>query len=488
MFSRKVSPRPPRTLGDLRICSRPAMLRPTSKMRWFASPILPRLPWTSPTTRPTCWSSRCTLAPTCPICAVIWAENWARSCRTVLAVSASPFCASFRAASTSRWRRSMAWSGSPRRASISPRRAASRKSAQPVTATAPTSITRSSGRLAGLASATTASRAPPGNAPASPVHADGPEPAWLAHPGVTTIQALAGHALVTERKVVPHGVVRVEAPQAGGDLLDHSPVAAAPPRETDRAGHVLDVRVHGHEQRRGRDAAPDAEVRRLATDHPAQVEVEALARPARRGQREPVLEAVGEPAAREDRGEILLEEALGEVLESRADVGVLGGVPLEEEGLEGTMTGEEPLGGETEGEHVALAIESIAEAAKEPRVLLEVEAPHEAGGRLAHALQDPGDPGTEEVDAAVGHAGGEEPDQLDVGGLAIAAGKLDRVLFDAPGPVELATELVEGLLESMRGRHPCAYGRDSSMQPRRLPRRLPRSLARCYPPCREDTS
>src|SRR5215813_7791282 len=494
MFSRKVSPRPPRTFGDLRICSRPAMLRPTSKMRWFASPILPRLPWTSPTTRPTCWSSRCTLAPTCPICAVIWAENWASSCRTVLAVSASPFCASLRAASTSRWRRSMAWSGSPRRASISPRRAASRKSAQPVTATAPARITRStaphhgitssSGRLAGLASAATASRAPPGNAPASPVHADGPEPAWLAHPGVTTVQALAGHALVTEREVVPHGVVRVEAPQASGDLLDHSPFAAPPPREADGAGHVLDVRIHGHEQRRGRDAAPDAEVRRLATDHPAQVEVETLARPTRRGQREPVLEAIGEPSARKDRGEILLEEALGEVLESRADMSVLGGVPLEEEGLEGTMAGEEPLRCETEGEHVALAVESIAKAAKEPRVLLEVEAPHEAGGRLAHALQDPGDPGAEEIDAAVGHAGGEEPDQLDIGGVAIAAGKLNRVLLDAPGPVELATELVEGLLESMRGGHPCAYGRDSSMQPRRLPATvaaLPRALLSSVP-------
>src|SRR5215831_20269573 len=502
MFSRKVSPRPPRTLGDLRICSRPAMLRPTSKMRWFASPILPRLPWTSPTTRPTCWSSRCTLAPTCPICAVIWAENWASSCRTVLAVSASPFCASFRAASTSRWRRSMAWSGSPRRASMSPRRAASRNSAQPVTATAPARITRStaphhgitgsSGRRGGLDSArargerrpTTASRAPLSDAPASPVHADRPEPARLAHPGVTTVQALAGHTLVTEREVVPHGVVRVEAPEAGGDLLDHSPVAAAPPREADGAGHVLDVRVHGHEQRGGRDASPDAEVRRLATDHPAQVEVETLARSARRGQREPVLEAVGEPAARKDRGEILLEEALGEVLESRADVSVLGGVPLEEEGLEGTMTGEEPLGGETEGEHVALAIESIAEAAKEPRVLLEVEAPHETGGRLAHAFQDPGDPGAEEIDTAVGHAGSKEPDQLDVGWVTIAAGKLDRVLLDAPGPVELATELVEGLLESMRGGHPCAYGRDSSMQPRRLPATvaaLPRALLSSVP-------
>ena len=136
---------------------------------------------------------------------------------------------------------------------------------------------------------------------------------------------------------------------------------------------------------------------------------------------------------------------------------MLGGVPLEEKGLERTVAGEEPLGGEAEREHVALAIESIAEAAKESRMLLEIEAPHETGGRLAHALQDPGDPGTEEVDAAVGHAGGEEPDQLDVGGVTIAAGKLDRVLLDAPGPVELATELVEGLLESMRGGHPCAY-------------------------------
>jgi hypothetical protein len=43
-----------------------------------------------------------TLAPTCPICAVIWAENWASSWRTVAAVSASPFCPSLRAASTSR--------------------------------------------------------------------------------------------------------------------------------------------------------------------------------------------------------------------------------------------------------------------------------------------------------------------------------------------------------------------------------------------------
>src|SRR5262249_61023423 len=100
--------------------------------------------------------------------------------------------------------------------------------------------------------------------------------------------------------------------------------------------------------------------------------------------------------------------------------------------------------------------EEIAERAEQARVLREIEALHEARGRVADALQHPGDPGTEEVHPAVGHAGGEESHQLDVGGIAVAGGKLDRVLLDTGGPVELATELVEGLLASTRGPRPLA--------------------------------
>src|SRR5262245_11107728 len=46
--------------------------------------------------------------------------------------------------------------------------------------------------------------------PPPPVTADGPEPAWLAHGRVAPVQALARHALVAQREVVLHGIVRIE--------------------------------------------------------------------------------------------------------------------------------------------------------------------------------------------------------------------------------------------------------------------------------------
>ena len=72
------------------------------------------------------------------------------------------------------------------------------------------------------------------------------------------------------------------------DLLGHLPVAAAPAREADRARHVLDVRVDRDEERRRRHARPEPEVGRLPPDHPAEEEVQALARPAGGRAREPV--------------------------------------------------------------------------------------------------------------------------------------------------------------------------------------------------------
>ena len=122
------------------------------------------------------------------------------------------------------------------------------------------------------------------------------------------------------------------------------------------------------------------------------------------------------------------------------------------------MAGEEPLGGQTEGQHVTLAVEAVAEAREDLPVLLEVEAEDEAGRRLAHALERPIHPRSEEVHAAVGHARGEESCQLDVGWIAVAEGELDRVLLHPQSPVELAAEPVERLLEPIRDWHPCASG------------------------------
>ena len=86
----------------------------------------------------------------------------------------------------------------------------------------------------------------------------------------------------------------------------------APAREADRAGHVLDVRVDRDQERGRRHARPESEVRRLAPDHPAEEEVQALAGPAGGRPGEPVAVAVGERFRGKTAGEVPGEEALHE--------------------------------------------------------------------------------------------------------------------------------------------------------------------------------
>src|SRR5437667_1602337 len=64
-------------------------------------------------------------------------------------------------------------------------------------------------------------------APASPVAADAAETARRTHDRVATIQAVSGHALVTEGEVELDRVGRVDLGKTGGDLLGHAPVPRA---------------------------------------------------------------------------------------------------------------------------------------------------------------------------------------------------------------------------------------------------------------------
>src|SRR5207244_11601438 len=113
---------------------------------------------------------------------------------------------------------------------------------------------------------------------------------------------------------------------------------------------------------------------------------------------------------------VVLEEGGAEALERGADMGVRRRVVAEEEPLEGAPPREDALAGQAQGEHVALAVETVAEAREAWPLLLEIEAAHEGRGRVAHALERPVDPRAEQVDAAIGHAGGEQGRALALGG------------------------------------------------------------------------
>ena len=84
-----------------------------------------------------------------------------------------------------------------------------------------------------------------------------------------------------ERVVEPHRIGRVEAGERVRDLARGLPVGGGSPRQSESSRDPMDVRVRRDDEAARRDAAPQPEVEVVAPDHPAQVEVPALARRAR---------------------------------------------------------------------------------------------------------------------------------------------------------------------------------------------------------------
>ena len=371
------------------------MSRPTSKTRWVTSPSLPRLPCTSPTTWPTCWSCCWTPLPTCPICAVIWLENWCSSSFTVASVSVRAWWASVRAVWMSRWRSSRAWSGCWRAASSAPSRATARHRASAVS---PTRTAR--------ATTTTHGQRRHARAPRRPRQ-------WR-HTG----RSPHGAQTASTRRSRHWPDIRVWQSEksyftgsAGSRRRRPAVISSAifqfrlrrRVSPSERAMFSICVST-GIRSAAGGNVGPEPEVGRLAPHHPAQEEMQALARPAGGRPREPVPEAVGEPVAREDRREILGEERVDEALEGGAHMRVLGGEAGAEAGAERAVADQDALGGQAEGGEIARAIEAVAEALEARGVLRRIEAQDEAGGRLPHAGEGPVDPRAEEIHPAVGHA------------------------------------------------------------------------------------
>ncbi len=92
---------------------------------------------------------------------------------------------------------------------------------------------------------------------------------------------------VAEREVVLHRIERIERAQRRGDVARHPPARAGVRRQPQAAADADHVRVERHDQLRRRHARPDAEIERVAAHHPAQKQVQPLARrPGRRARKE----------------------------------------------------------------------------------------------------------------------------------------------------------------------------------------------------------
>ncbi len=96
-----------------------------------------------------------------------------------------------------------------------------------------------------------------------------------------------------------------------------------------------------------------------------------------------------------------------------------------------------------ERRHVLRTVEAVAEPGEGARVGGAGEGLGEGGRGRPQGLEDPLEPGLEEVGPAVGEARGEQPRHLGVSRIGIAPGQLHRVEADPGGGVEAGREAVE---------------------------------------------
>ena len=95
--------------------------------------------------------------------------------------------------------------------------------------------------------------------------------------------ALIGHAKVAEREVVLDRIGRVQLAQRGRDVGGHLPPGTRVSRQSKAPPYTNHVRVERDDQPGRPHLRPESEIDRVAPDHPAQKQVEPLARTTARG-------------------------------------------------------------------------------------------------------------------------------------------------------------------------------------------------------------
>lgn len=226
---------------------------------------------------------------------------------------------------------------------------------------------------------------------------------------------------MAEGEVVANRVVRMDCAEGGCDLFGHLPVRGLAYGPSHPPAYPDDVRVEGNEEgRRGDPVAPNTQVgiSAFGTDHPAEVEVPALA---------------GPPEGRIGQ----------QVTEARA-CGPCGGPQLASEGGKAAaqIPGRSPVCGERfpeapvaqqlfpdapkQGMEIAGAVEAVDHGGKTRNRF-----PQPCGGVRAEVIKNLPYVGPHEIDASVGQKGGQQTGHLPIVRLRQCSDELERIAVHA---------------------------------------------------------
>ncbi len=234
-----------------------------------------------------------------------------------------------------------------------------------------------------------------------------------------------------EREVVFDGVARIEAAQPSRDVEGHGPAGRAIAREADATRDRVDVGVERDHEVGRVHALPDAQIDSVPAHHPAQVEVEPLARAAVARRREEEAHARGgrQPAPWVQAAVVEGESALGERGERVGDLRRRGG-PLQEESFHRSRLRAHLLQEQEKAGDVASIVEPVLEPAQEALRFPRVQAVDRLRGMLAQRLDDTRDAALDLLDVAVGQGRSDQADDLAVRIGGLLADELEGVGVD----------------------------------------------------------
>src|SRR6267142_536842 len=285
-----------------------------------------------------------------------------------------------------------------------------------------------------------------------PVPADRLQQAPCAPTSVLPGSAGPADAEMAECKVVAYGIQGIQHPQAARHVFRGLPGQVLAPGEADETADPVHVRVEGNHELSHRHPGPEPEIDAVgAPHHPAQEEVEALARAPAVRVRQQVLESTGRHPLPGDGPEVGRTQLVDEGAQRGADRSQPPVVPGEA-GAERSVRAQDGPGAEEKAGDVPRSGHPVRKPLQATHQLGGGRGPGQGRRPWTEAFQESRESRLEEIDPAVGERRAEQRGHLHVAWIGIPVRQLHRVAADPGGGVSRREQRVQRRPEQLRAR------------------------------------
>jgi len=243
----------------------------------------------------------------------------------------------------------------------------------------------------------------------------------------SSIAAGIHHPDMAKGKIVPDWIKSVDRAQGCRNFGRHLPVWCAIARQSEAPPQSDDVRIERNDEPRRGHECPRSKVNFVTPNHPAQKQIEPLARASSRRSGEEITDARPLRHSAVSRTKICAERASGKGVERGSDIRSGEVVACNEETLDGTGFPEHSLQDEQQRDEIPTPDPAVNHGIDGCSIAFCIEVPHEAGRMRPHGREQRLDRVQDACDATKGERGGAESDDLAVLRRSVAPDDVNRV-------------------------------------------------------------